>query len=493
MIVLLITPQSIPSKAIWAAFAHLQPRNMKIKIQAALAAKLSCLLLLFFSSNISLAENNSPNELSAIRDAATSGDASKQTSDLPTNENLSPTIEHDKIPQNAPQASIAEPSTGNRADSNPNQQTNATIDKQNDLIKFAGVWIRGSAADAAKACPVGIKYAMGGGNNENAAGYSRKLLQKIRAKQKPAGLRLIDRVAPDDYLPQAGSGSALVMACAINYEIIEDGALPSGVVGSFGEIGFDLIICDFSDRRVVLSIPCRLVFQEHAKKSDSHLVKLYEQHLPQIFMQLAEHKWQGGDSFSTVGIGDVTILQPKNTNDLPSCVVNLPEGISERAEMLCAQIAASRFFDSTGIPIQPYSKGEEAVFYGLQENLADASSLIAQKIREQNADGVGFLLKKPNYKIDLKGVFARQKQGRSVNYTSQYRIILTDQGGDEIHNDKYDACADLIPYKADANQDVWHYSADASVRVFQKFVTSFSKSKAKNEKIKLFFKDCSPG
>ena len=469
---------------------------MKINIRSASVVFICSLLILLcclfiFSSSTTLAQDGNSDELTAKGDAVISGDVSKPNSELPANEKHSTQINTQTSLQGSSQAKVIESGADIVADSN--QPANAVADTNNNLIKFAGVWIRGNAADAAKVCPVGIKYAMGGGDDEGAAAYSRKLLQKIRAKQKPGGLRLIDRVAPDDYLPQAGSGQALVMACAINYEITEDGVLPSGVTGCFGEIGFDLIICDFSDRQVVFSIPCRLVFQEHAKKSDSHLIKLYEQHLPQIFMELAEYKWNSGDAFSAVGIGSVTILQPRNTKDLPATVVDLPEKISERIEMLCAQIAASRFFDATGIPIQPYSKGEEAVFYGLQENLADASSLVVQKIREQNADGVGFLLKKPDYKLNLKGLFARQKQGGSVNYTSQCRVVITDQGGNEIHNDKYEACADLIPYRAGVSQDVWHYSADASVRLFHKFAKSLTKTKAKNEKIKQFFKNCSPG
>lgn len=454
------------------------------------AASVAIMCIATFTISAAHADNRNFAELPAKEGVLVSDGVANPNSELPANENPSTQANIESSPQDPPQALNTEPVSDVGADSN--QQANAVADTNNNLIKFAGVWVRGNAVDAAKLCPVGVKYAMGGGDDEGAAAYSRKLLQKIRSNQKPGGLRLIDRVAPDDYLPQAGSGQALVMACAINYEITEDGVLPSGVTGCFGEIGFDLIICDFSDRQVVFSIPCRLVFQEHAKKSDSHLIKLYEQHLPQIFMQLAEYKWNSGDAFSTVGIGSVTILQPRNTKDLPATVVDLPEKISERIEMLCAQIAASRFFDATGIPIQPYSKGEEAVFYGLQENLADASSLVAQKIREQNANGVGFLLKKPDYKIDLKGLFARQKQGGSVNYTSQCRVVVTDQGGNEIHNDKYDACADLIPYRGGVSQDVWHYSADASVRLFQKFANALSKSKAKDEKIKLFFKDCSP-
>ena len=455
------------------------------------AASVAIMCIAIFTISAAHADNRNSAELPAKVGALVSDHVSNPSSELPANENPSTQVNIESSPQDPTQALNTEPVSDVDADSN--QQANADADTNNNLIKFAGVWIRGNASDAAKVCPVGIKYAMGGGDDDGAAAFSSKLLQKIRAKQKPGGLRLIDRVAPDDYLPQAGSGQALVMACEINYEITEDGVLPSGVTGCFGEIGFDLIICDFSDRQVVFSIPCRLVFQEHAKKSDSHLVKLYEQHLPQIFMQLAEYKWNSGDAFSAVGIGSVAILQPRNTKDLPATVVDLPEKVSERIEMLCAQIAASRFFDATGIPIQPYSKGEEAVIYGLQENLADASSLVVQKIREQHADGVGFLLKKPDYKLDLKGLFARQKQGGSVNYTSQCRVVITDQGGNEIHNDKYEACADLIPYRAGVSQDVWHYSADASVRLFHKFAKSLTKTKAKDEKIKLFFKDCSPG
>ena len=261
-------------------------RSASVVLICSLFILLCCLFI--FSTSTALAEDGNSEELTAKGDAITSGDVSMPNSELPANENHSTQINTESSLKDSPQAKITESSADIAADSN--QPANAVADTNNNLIKFAGVWIRGNASDAAKVCPVGIKYAMGGGDDEGAAAYSRKLLQKIRAKQKPGGLRLIDRVAPDDYLPQAGSGQALVMACAINYEITEDGVLPSGVTGCFGEIGFDLIICDFSDRQVIFSIPCRLVFQEHAKKSDSHLIKLYEQHLPQIFMELAEYK-----------------------------------------------------------------------------------------------------------------------------------------------------------------------------------------------------------
>lgn len=344
-------------------------------------------------------------------------------------------------------------------------------DSNGDLIKFAGVWLRGNAEDASKKCPVGFGYAMSGGNESKASEYSRQLLGKIRVAQKKGGSRLIDHIAPDDYVPSAASGRALVMACAINYEVIESGILPGGggVAGCFGEIGFDLIICDFSDRSVVFSIPCRLVFQEKGAAKQTYLVNLYEKHLPDVFVKIAQNQWNPERSFSTVGVGAVTIIRPGDDPQLPKNVAEVPLPVRDHIEMICAQIAGSRLFDATGIAMQPYSNGEEAVFYGLQENLADASSLVAKKIREQHANGVGFLLRKPDYSINIKGIYLRERQGGSLNYTCQCRVVIVDPSSSEIFNDKFAACADAVPYRSGSNLDVWHYSADATVRAFQKF------------------------
>jgi hypothetical protein len=366
----------------------------------------------------------------------------------------------------------------------------AVAEEPAQIIKFGGVWVRGNAADAAKRCPVGINYALGSEASAKAVDYSKSLLRKLRAQARPSGGKLIDLVAPDEYIPTAGSGRALVMACAINYEIIEDGMLPGGILGSFGEIGFDLLVCNFSDRSVVFSLPCRLVFQEKSPASADHLRRLYDIHLPEVFVKLARHRWVGNQAFSTVGVDTVTILQPRTTPDLPSNVVNVPDLLDGQIEAVSAQIAGSRFFDATGIALQPYSNGEEAVFYGLQENLADASTLIAQKIREQHSHGVAFVLRKPDYAIVLKGLHQREKQGGRINYTAQCRIIVKDRSGKEIFNDTLSACADAIPYKAGANCDIWHYSADATVRLFQQFSEQLKQSRKKDRDVDLMFKEC---
>jgi hypothetical protein len=178
------------------------------------AASVAIMCIAIFTISAAHADNRNSAELPAKVGALVSDHVSNPSSELPANENPSTQVNIESSPQDPTQALNTEPVSDVDADSN--QQANADADTNNNLIKFAGVWIRGNASDAAKVCPVGIKYAMGGGDDEGAAAYSRKLLQKIRAKQKLGGLRLIDRVAPDDYLPQPGSGQALVMACAIN-------------------------------------------------------------------------------------------------------------------------------------------------------------------------------------------------------------------------------------------------------------------------------------
>ena len=92
--------------------------------------------------------------------------------------------------------------------------------KRFGLIKYSGIWLSGKYSDADRLFPIGKGFAMQF-NDKGDATLSQALLRDLRAHANPEGSRIIDVVAPDDYTPDASTGEALVMACAINYEHVD--------------------------------------------------------------------------------------------------------------------------------------------------------------------------------------------------------------------------------------------------------------------------------
>ena len=361
------------------------------------------------------------------------------------------------------------------------------------LIKFSGIWIRGNATDAEKSCPIGFRYAFSPTPSESAVTYHKDFHATLVKKAKNQGNRIIDHIGGHDYLPNSATSGAYVMACAVKYEISEQGILPSGHRGSFGEIGFDLIICDFSDRSVVVAIPCRLVMQDHGDKNERHLEQLYEKHLPDVFAQLAEAQWNPGLFLKTAGVTHSKVSLPTSfkEGEAPEDMVGCPKIILDKHEMISSQIAASRLYDILGIPVQPLSLGEEAVFYGLRENLVNAPDLRTKQILEK-INGNGFVLKKPQYELTLSGAYFRTQKAGQANYVSMYRLTIKDDQGREIFNDTDQAASDGIPIRSANDPILWQYQADASSRMFEKFaleIKNESKKKNGNQLIKQMWND----
>jgi hypothetical protein len=335
-------------------------------------------------------------------------------------------------------------------------------------IKFAGIWVRGNAVDAKKSCPVGYQYALSANPSEKAIEYTQKIHAALVKDSKADGIRIMDHIAELDYMPNSAVGRAYVMACALKYEILEAGTLPSGNRGAFAEIGFDLIICDFSDRSVVLSIPCRLVIQDHGEKNIKNMIALYDQHLPGLFSKISEEQWNPGIIHKSIGITSTVIRLPEDIDDVPENMVGVPKQLLGKHQEISSHIAASRLYDQTGIPVQPFSVGEEALFYGLRENLVNAPDLRSKQIIEQ-INGNGFVLKKPNYEMSISGAYFRRRDKNFEFYICMYRMIVKTETGDEIFNDIDQAASDGIPFKYGNPELLWHYQADATVRMFEKF------------------------
>jgi hypothetical protein len=357
-------------------------------------------------------------------------------------------------------------------------------------IAFGGIWLRGNKADALKNFPIGSRYAMQGGDDKKAAEWSRKLLASLRKQQKPDDVRLVDRMAPDDFQPQASSGRAMVMACAINYEHSET-TMAAGSRKIFAEVGFDLILCNFADRNVVFTLPGRLQYVDLGsgpEKSAAMLTDLYETELIAQFSKLATYKWSGNLAFSTLGVSKITIFDEARKR--------FPDWMQDHPEAYYSQLLSSSFCEIVGVPVTPFSQGEEAVYYGLREKLCDASTLESKRIQEESSNGVGFILKKPDYQLELvvpgfqEVIAQRTELGSTGQYCAYSRIIVKGADGVELSSQKYDGNVTAILTRGDNLQPVWLSSVDATGKMFTDAAGSIKKSNS--SALKRMIAECAP-
>jgi hypothetical protein len=357
-------------------------------------------------------------------------------------------------------------------------------------IAFGGIWLRGSKADALKNFPIGSRYAMQGGDDKRAAEWSRKLLASLRKQQKPDGKRLVDRMAADDFQPQASSGRAMVMACAINYEHSET-TMAAGSRKIFAEVGFDLILCNFADRNVVFTLPGRLQYVDLGsgpEKSAAMLTDLYETELIAQFSKLATYSWSGSLAFQTVGITKINIF--------PEARQRFPSWMQEHPEAYYSQLLSSCFCESVGVPVTPFPQGDEAVYFGLREKLCDAGTLASKQIQEQAANGASFILKKPDYQLEVvipgfqEAIAQRTDLGSVAQYCAYSRIIVKGADGAELSSEKYDGNVTSILTRGDSLQPVWLSSVDATGKMFTDAAGSIKKSKS--SALKRMVAECAP-
>jgi len=330
-------------------------------------------------------------------------------------------------------------------------------------IKFGGVWLKGSDSQASARFPVGYKFIKQGESSTQSSG---SLLRLIRDKQKPGGSRLIDQIAPDEFAPNAASGRALVVALAINYEHYEMQKM-AGVRKIFAEVGFDLVLCDMSDRNVVFTLPGRLQYVDAGsgkKRGEQMLQYLYSEKMFNQFIKLAEYKWNGNLAFSTVGMSKLNVFDQARER--------FPNWMKSAPEAYYSQVIASTFYKTVGIPLLPYSKGEEVMYAMLREELSDSAAVKAKKISESANTGTGFILGKPDYTLEVtipcfREVIAERTDLGSVSqYCAYSRFIIKDPTGKEIYNRKHDGNVTAILPNGTKLRPLWLSSSDATGEMF---------------------------
>ena len=358
-------------------------------------------------------------------------------------------------------------------------------------IKFSGVWLTGKASEAELNFRVGRKFAAQFGDDSN-VDLSRQLLLQLRAKAKPGGKRLVDVLAPDDYSPNARLGRALVMACALNYEHV-DSVWVGGIRKVIAEVGFDLLICDFSERTVVVSLPGRVMRTDvtkgaltEAKKAEL-LDRLYRKELVEHFAKLAESRGPEMLGIKTAAVTKVTFFDEARKT--------FPDWLNRRAEEYYANFVGSNFYEGAGLAMLPYSRGNEVVYCAMRENLADAGRLAENSQKEAGNEGTTFVLKKPDYEVELvipgfQTVTAQTTEtGRLVLNCAYARITLR-KGDEVLYSEKHDANVKNFILSGSPPSTPWLAYSDATQNLF--FEAAKQLRKRNSPGIRRLFLECAP-
>ena len=343
------------------------------------------------------------------------------------------------------------------------------VGQESKDIKWGGVWLRGSNADRDNFYPVGSQFALQALDEENspmAEEYSAKLFKSLEVTATPGGGRILDRVQNIEYA-KASSGKALVMACAINYEFFER-TKEAGENIVYAEVGFELLVSDFSTRSVVFALPGRLQYKDiwqGEKHIKSEIKKIYKDRLPASFLELAKRKWDGGTSFQTLGFGKVDVWDDAKAR--------MPAVFSERSEFFLSTLLASTFSKAIDIPVMPYSKGNEAIYTGLVVSTLEDTGSVTNKESSGPDKDVFFVLEKPSYTLDLVIPAFREARGggdgvidSSLHY-AYARVILNGEAGAAIFNKKYDAGVRRVMVKGDKVRPLWLASWDATSKLYK--------------------------
>jgi hypothetical protein len=350
-------------------------------------------------------------------------------------------------------------------------------------ISFAGIWMAGPEQDWQRRFPIGKDLVMTRRtiSEESAKSFelSKQLLGDLRRfqKQNPGGNRIVDALAEEGYQPKAERGSALVMACVLNYEYCFTRKVGRSLIQKFAEVSFDLVICDFSSLSVVATFPYRIerigsssdreadmlrqiylgfenekltfgtpnpTFQNKYKDNipGGALVEARPATLREAFLNMAKTPVRG-IGFEKAAVRKVSVRDDaRNALDpyfkpiaeeyfASMFSSNFCEGTTLRVKNPQESDKLKRRYEygGTGVACLPFSKGNEVVYSMLVDELADAFRVRLRARNEADSKNVAFSLGRPLYDINLViPGFQTNPIPSGVQYCAYSRIELTIDG-----------------------------------------------------------------
>lgn len=323
---------------------------------------------------------------------------------------------------------------------------------------------------------------------------TKRMIEAMQAEAKPGGERLVDRLAWEEGSSSAKDGNAWFVACAINYEHVETQKLPlmgKTITKVLTEIGFDVILCNFADRRIAALLPGRIqridavegtdVTDERKQESLRHL---YEDSLLPEFMRIVKMPCSTFSPSYTIGIGEIRIGE--------ELLRDTPESVKPSLHSYYSSLISSVFYEELGVPVLPYSGGNDQVYCSMRENLSDVHELKRRAAQDTNdarregkAKGGAFVLQRPDCQLNIylpkfvtQVVNKANKRQNQLAFVAGCELSIVDPAGKGVFTQRFFGDVQAL-YTTDVNLGTpWIYYQAASVDMLRKATSELKKNPA---------------
>lgn len=371
-----------------------------------------------------------------------------------------------------------------------------------DGVRFAGMWYYGTQneEEIAAQFPVGHRY--GDRREIRADGYSvevqsdltRRMTELMQSEMKAGGDRLVDRLAQQGADSAARGDNTWLVACAINYEHIETQELPylgDKVTKILTEVGFDVILCNFADRRIAALLPGRIQLTDAVKGTDvteerkrANLERLYEEMLLPEFMRIIKQPCSTFSPSFTIGIGNMELGE--------ELLRDTPASVRPSVHSYYSSLISSVFYEKLGVPVLPYSGGNDQVYCSMRENLSDVHELKRRAAMETNearregkTQGATFVLRRPDCVLNIKLPKFMTQVARQVNkrqdelaFVAGCEITLQDPAGRTAYSNRVLGHVSALYTKNVKLGTPWIYYQAASWQMLANAAEEMKKDKA---------------
>lgn len=289
--------------------------------------------------------------------------------------------------------------------------------------EFAGIWFYSAIKQntTKKQFPIGYVYGPSTSKEvgkDNISNLHKAMHAGLLKERKKDGRRILDYMPEDPEADFSNSvtSDSVVFACALNYEHVEsqyEAGTGSAYSKILAEIGFDLVICNFKDRRILATIPGRVVAidavpgRASQSKKNALLHHLYEKKLIPEFIKLCKAPYSSLMATKTLGIDKIRV----DKGALEKIPTNY-KAAGERSYMAyLSSLVSSSFYSAVKVPILPWSGGGDKIFYVMSERITDTGRVMDEALKDNVAHEKesgnpeptckDFLLKKPDYTLEV--------------------------------------------------------------------------------------------
>lgn len=371
-------------------------------------------------------------------------------------------------------------------------------------VEFAGIWFYSVIKQdtTKKQFPVGYVYgpsASEEAGKDNISNLHKAMHASLLKERKKDGVRMLDYMPEnqDADFSNSVTSDSVVFACALNYEHVEghyEGGTGTAYSKILAEIGFDLVICNFKDRRILATIPGRIIAidavpgRASQAKKNAMLRHLYETKLIPEFVKLAKTPYSSAMASKTLGISKIQV----DTKALEKIPANYKAAGKNGYITYLSSLISSSFYSAVKVPVLPWSGGGDKIFYVMSERIKDTGRVMNEAMKdnaslgqgENNADSVGkdFLLKKPDYTLEIVFPGFLTYTMQSNQFQKQLAFVAycglrLKQGEREMIAEKFKDFVTSTYPKEIKLESSWINYEDAIIKMFRSAALALKKNK----------------